>query len=96
MFKVLVSDVLGDAGIQIFQETDGIDVDVNTGLPPEELKKIIGDYDALVIRSATKVTEEILEAARKLKVVGRAGIGLDNVAGIGVAAPGAIDAHAGI
>ena len=79
MIKVLVSDVLGDAGIQIFQETDGIEVDVNTGLPPEELKKIIGDYDALVIRSATKVTEEILEAAKKLKVVGRAGIGLDNV-----------------
>ena len=79
MIKVLVSDVLGDAGIQIFQQTDGIDVDVKTGLPPEELKKIIGEYDALVIRSATKVTEEILDAASNLKVVGRAGIGLDNV-----------------
>jgi D-3-phosphoglycerate dehydrogenase len=54
-------------------------VDVKTGLDPQELKTIIGDYDALVIRSATKVTEEILAAGVKLKVVGRAGIGLDNV-----------------
>jgi D-3-phosphoglycerate dehydrogenase len=79
MFKVLVSDALGDAGVQLFRETAGIEVDVNTGLSPQELKAIIGDYDALVIRSATKVTEEILEAGKKLKVVGRAGIGLDNV-----------------
>ncbi len=77
--KVLVSDNLGEIGIQMFQETEGIDVDVKTGLSPEELKEIIGEYDALVIRSATKVTEEILEAAERLKVVGRAGIGLDNV-----------------
>ncbi len=79
MFKVLVSDALGEAGIQMFKDADGIDVDVNTGLSPRELKKIIGDYDALVIRSATKVTGEILEAGGNLKVVGRAGIGLDNV-----------------
>ncbi len=77
--KVLVSDVLSEVGVKIFQETPGIEVDVNTGLPPEELKKIIGDYDALVIRSATKVTEDIILAASKLKVIGRAGIGLDNV-----------------
>ncbi len=77
--KVLVSDKLGEAGINMFEAEDGIDVDVNTGLAPEDLKKIIGQYDALVIRSATKVTEELLEAAPNLKVVGRAGIGLDNV-----------------
>jgi D-3-phosphoglycerate dehydrogenase len=77
--KVLVSDVLGEIGIQMFQAEEGIEVDVKTGLPPEELKKIIGAYDALVIRSATKVTRDLLEAATKLKVVGRAGIGLDNV-----------------
>ncbi|GBC62187.1 phosphoglycerate dehydrogenase [Desulfonema ishimotonii] len=77
--KVLVSDNLGEIGIQMFQEAEGIEVDVNTGLPPEELKAIISDYDALVIRSATKVTEDLLEAATNLKVVGRAGIGLDNV-----------------
>ena len=77
--KVLVSDVLGEVGIKMFQDEPGIEVDVNTGLEPEALKGIIGDYDGLVIRSATKVTEEILEAAGALKVVGRAGIGLDNV-----------------
>lgn len=77
--KVLVSDKLGEIGIQMFEAEEGITVDVKTGLSPEELKQIIGDYDALVIRSATKVTADLLEAAAKLKVVGRAGIGLDNV-----------------
>ncbi len=77
--KVLVSDVLGDIGIEMFKAEEGIDVDVQTGLSPEALKDIIGAYDALVIRSATKVTRELLEAADQLKVVGRAGIGLDNV-----------------
>jgi D-3-phosphoglycerate dehydrogenase len=77
--KVLVSDILGEAGIQMFREEPGIEVDINTGLAPDDLKSIIGEYDALVIRSATKVTEKILQSAGNLKVVGRAGIGLDNV-----------------
>ena len=77
--KVLVSDVLGEVGIKMFQQEPGIEVDVKTGLTPDELKSIIGQYDALVIRSATKVTEDILDSAQNLKVVGRAGIGLDNV-----------------
>ena len=77
--KILVSDPLSDVGVKIFKDTPGIDVDVNTGLTPEELTKIIGPYDGLVIRSATKVTSRILEAADNLKVIGRAGIGLDNV-----------------
>lgn len=77
--KVLVSDNLGEAGIKMFQDEEGIEVEVNTGLSPEALKGIIGDYDGLVIRSATKVTEDLLEAATRLKVIGRAGIGLDNV-----------------
>jgi D-3-phosphoglycerate dehydrogenase len=77
--KVLVSDNLGEIGVEMFQQAKGIEVDVNTGLSPDELKSIIGTYDALVIRSATKVTEDLLEAAHNLKVVGRAGIGLDNV-----------------
>jgi len=77
--KVLVSDKLGDAGLEIFRAEEGIELDVNTGLTPDELKAIIGEYDGLVIRSATKVTSEILDAATHLKVVGRAGIGLDNV-----------------
>ena len=77
--RVLVSDNLGEAGIKMFEEEEGIELDVKTGLSHEELKEIIGNYDGLVIRSATKVTEDLLEAATRLKVVGRAGIGLDNV-----------------
>lgn len=77
--KVLVSDILGEIGVKMFQDEDGIDVDVKTGLDPEELKAIIGEYDALVIRSSTKVTDDLLSRAKNLKVVGRAGIGLDNV-----------------
>jgi D-3-phosphoglycerate dehydrogenase len=77
--KVLVSDNLGEIGIEMFQKEEGITVDVKTGLSPDELKSIIPEYDALVIRSATKVTAEIIKAGVNLKVVGRAGIGLDNV-----------------
>lgn len=77
--KVLVSDKMSEDGIRIFEETEGIDVDVNTGLSPDELKEIIGQYDALAIRSATKVTKDILASATRLKVIARAGIGLDNV-----------------
>lgn len=77
--KVLVSDNLGEEGIEILRKEPGIEVDVKIGLSPAELKKIIGGYHALAVRSATKVTEELLQAAENLKVVGRAGIGLDNV-----------------
>ena len=77
--RVLVSDNLGEVGIRMLEAEDGIDVDVKTGLSPEALKDIIGEYHALIIRSATKVTEDLLSAAHRLKVVGRAGIGLDNV-----------------
>jgi len=77
--KVLVSDKLGEIGVQMFRDEEGIDVDVKTDLTPEELKGIIGEYDALVIRSATKATADLLESADNLKVIGRAGIGLDNV-----------------
>ncbi len=77
--KVLVSDKLSPKGVEIFKKAGGIEVEVKTGLPPDELKSIIGEYDGLVIRSATKVTAEIVAAADKLKVVGRAGSGLDNV-----------------
>jgi D-3-phosphoglycerate dehydrogenase / 2-oxoglutarate reductase len=77
--KILVSDNLSETGVEIFKKAEGIEVEVKTGLAPEELKAIIKDYDGLVIRSATKVTAEIIGAADNLKVVGRAGIGLDNV-----------------
>ncbi|MFZ5764540.1 MAG: phosphoglycerate dehydrogenase [Thermodesulfobacteriota bacterium] len=76
--KVLISDNLAPVGAKILQDA-GLEVDIKTGMSPEELKKEIGQYDGLVIRSATKVTAEIIEAADRLKVVGRAGIGLDNV-----------------
>ena len=77
--KVLVSDPLSQVGIQLFQETPGIDVDVRTGLNPQTLKEIIGNYDALVIRSSTRVTADVLSSAGKLRIIGRAGVGLDNV-----------------
>jgi D-3-phosphoglycerate dehydrogenase / 2-oxoglutarate reductase len=76
--KVLISDNLAPVGMQILKDA-GLEVDVKTGLAPEELKSIMPEYDGLVIRSATRVTAEIIEAAGRLKVVGRAGIGLDNV-----------------
>ena len=76
--KVLISDDLSPAAAQIFRDR-GVAVDVKVGLKPEELTAIIGGYDGLAIRSATKVTAKVLEAAGRLKVVGRAGIGVDNV-----------------
>ena len=76
--KVLISDQMDPKAEQIFRER-GCDVDVITGKTPEELKAIIGQYDGLAIRSSTKVTKEILDAAPRLKVIGRAGIGVDNV-----------------
>jgi D-3-phosphoglycerate dehydrogenase len=76
--KVLISDKLSPRAKEIFEE-NGVAVDVKTGLKPEELAAIIGDYDGLAIRSATKVTKDIISKATKLKVVGRAGIGVDNV-----------------
>jgi D-3-phosphoglycerate dehydrogenase / 2-oxoglutarate reductase len=78
MPKVLISDKLSPAAIAIFKER-GIEADIKTGLSKDELVAIIGGYDGLAIRSATKVTAEVIRAAKKLKVVGRAGIGVDNV-----------------
>ena len=78
MPKVLIADKLSDAALQIFVDR-GIDTDVKVGLTPEQLIAIIGDYDGLAVRSNTKVTPELLKAATKLKVVGRAGIGVDNI-----------------
>lgn len=79
MIKILVSDALSEEGLKVFRESKELTVDVKTDLKPDALKEIIKDYDALVVRSATKVTSEIIQAAKKLKVVGRAGVGLDNV-----------------
>ncbi len=79
MFKILISDPLAQEGVDILKKVKEFQVDVKHKLPPEELKKIIKDYDALLVRSETKVTKDIIEAAVNLKVIGRAGVGLDNV-----------------
>ena len=78
MPKVLISDKMDPRAARIFRER-GVEVDEITGLKPDELKAIIGQYDGLAIRSSTKVTRDILDHAPNLKVVGRAGIGVDNV-----------------
>ena len=77
MAKVLVTDSISERGILILEQSH--EVDVKTGLCPEDLKKIVSDYEGLVVRSETKVTEEIIAAANKLRVIARAGIGVDNI-----------------
>ena len=77
MSKVLVSDSVDQAGIDILSQVASVDVKLN--LKPEELQQVIGEYDALMIRSGTRVTQEVIEAATNLKIIGRAGVGVDNV-----------------
>lgn len=77
MPKVLVSDPIDQAGIDILSQV--AQVDVQTKLSPEELVNIVGDYDALMIRSGTKVTKDVIDAGHNLKIIGRAGVGVDNV-----------------
>ncbi|MEB3304828.1 MAG: phosphoglycerate dehydrogenase [Cyanobacteriota bacterium] len=77
MTKVLVSDPIDQTGIDILSQV--AQVDVRTSLTPEELKRCIGDYDALMIRSGTQVTADVIEAAQRLRIIGRAGVGVDNV-----------------
>lgn len=77
--KILVSDNLAESGIERLKAVPEFDVEVNTSLTHDELRQIVKEYDALVIRSGTKVSADIVEAAVNLKVVARAGIGLDNV-----------------
>ena len=78
MANVLIADKLAQEGIDILK-VNGFNVDVKTGLEPQELKKVIKDYDAVIVRSQTKLTEDVIEEASKLKIIGRAGVGLDNV-----------------
>ncbi|GMR04515.1 MAG: phosphoglycerate dehydrogenase [Thermodesulfobacteriota bacterium] len=77
--KILISDNLSHRAVEIFESRPGLECEVSTGLTPEELKEKIKDFHALVVRSATKVTPEILDAAENLKVIGRAGTGVDNI-----------------
>ncbi len=77
MPKVLVSDPIDQVGIDILSQV--AQVDVKTTLSPEELGQIIADYDALMIRSGTRVTQAVIDAGKNLKIIGRAGVGVDNV-----------------
>ncbi len=77
--RILISDKLSEAGVKILTAEKNFKVDINTGLAPKDLKAIIKNYECLIVRSSTKVTEEIIRAADNLKIIGRAGVGLDNV-----------------
>jgi len=77
--KILISDNLSGYGVELLRRYEQFQVDVKTGLKPEELKKIIGQYQALIVRSETKVTADILSGADNLRVIGRAGTGVDNI-----------------
>ncbi len=75
--KVLVSDPISEQGIEILKKD--VDVDIATGLEPSELTKRIGDYEALIVRSETQVTRDVINAGKRLKIIGRAGVGVDNI-----------------
>ncbi|MGH7893964.1 MAG: phosphoglycerate dehydrogenase, partial [Candidatus Binatia bacterium] len=78
-YRVLLSDSLGPEGLARLREQPGLDIEAKPGLTPQELCSIIGDFHALIVRSGTKVTAEVLQHATQLRVIGRAGIGVDNV-----------------
>ena len=79
MYKILVSDKLGQVGLDRLKAAEDVQVDVKLNLPKDELLQIIPEYDALIVRSETKVDADVLAAATQLKVVGRAGMGVDNI-----------------
>lgn len=77
--RVLVSDAIAEAGIELLRTTEGFEVDVRTDLTPDQLREELGSYDGLVVRSGTKVTAEILGNGGRLRAIGRAGTGVDNI-----------------
>ncbi len=79
MKKILISDSLGDGWKGVFAEAPDFEVDVKTGLSPAELAEVVGEYAGLIVRSGTQVTREIIQAATRLRVIGRAGAGVDNI-----------------
>jgi len=79
MLKVIATDGMAPAGVEVFEKAEGIELEVRKGVDADELLKIIPEYDGIIIRSATKITEEVIDAGKKLKAVGRAGVGVDNV-----------------
>ena len=78
-FKVLITDPVSEEGIKLLTDLKDIEVEVKLELSPADLKKAIKDADAHIIRSGTQVTADIVEAAEKLKVICRAGVGVDNI-----------------
>ena len=89
MPRVLIADKMSPRAEQILKER-GIDVDILVGRSPEELELSIGLYDGLVVRSSTKATSKIIDAAENLKVIGRAGIGVDNIDVVAASAKGVV------
>lgn len=79
MFKVIVVDPISEEGLKSLLEHENFEVDINTGLSESELTEIIGNYDALIVRSQTQITPPILSAAKQLRVIARAGVGVDNI-----------------
>ena len=77
--KVLVSDKFPTEGLQILEQAEGIELDYQPGLSTEQLLQAVTDADALIVRSGTQVTEQVFQAATRLKVVGRAGVGTSNL-----------------
>ena len=77
--RILISDPLAEEGVNVLKKQKDFKVDVKPKLPVDELKKILPNYDALIVRSQTKVTKDVLGAAKNLKFIGRAGVGLDNI-----------------
>lgn len=77
--RVLIADSVSEHGVELLRGTPGFEVDVRTGLSPDELRHTIGDYDALIVRSATRVTAHVLQEPGRLKAIGRAGTGVDNI-----------------
>src|SRR5580698_1775447 len=77
--KILVADVISERGVELLRQNPSFHVDVKIGLKEDQICEIIGEYDALIVRSQTKVNKRVIEAAKKLRVVGRAGVEVDNV-----------------
>lgn len=77
--KVLVADPISDEGVAVLRNGEGLHVDVQPGLSESELVSVIGGYDALIVRSGTQVTKKVIAAGKRLRVIGRAGVGVDNI-----------------
>src|SRR5258708_26077517 len=79
MIKILVADAISESGMDVFQGNGHFKLDARSKLTPDELKKAVADVDAVIVRSETKITADILASGKKIKIVGRAGVGVDNI-----------------